>query len=240
MNEWKKVWNKKTCAEDISGLSFEELFLQMKMLAGYDSHGTCRISFASFCKEYYEMIECLSVRDGIVKKLNSLYEIGCGCGANLLLAQRDQLEVGGADYSTGVIEFARKVFGTDSDIIDDEAINVPAAPKYDACVSNGVFPYFTSEEYAQKVLEIMLEKSNLSMGILHLHDKERQEEILADCRSRIENYDERYKDLQKTFYSKKFFTDFAEKHGLQIRFTKPDMAGYWNNSYVYNVYMYKF
>ena len=80
MNKWKKVWNKKNCAEDISGLSFEELFLKMKLLAGYDSHGTCKISFAGFCKEYYEMIECLSVREGNIKKLSSLYEIGCGSG----------------------------------------------------------------------------------------------------------------------------------------------------------------
>lgn len=240
MNEWKKVWNNKTCDEDLSDLNFEDLLIKMKIMAGYDSHGQCKISYASFCKEYYEMIENLSERNGIIKRINSIYEIGCGSGANLLLAQRDKMAIGGVDYSTGVIDFARKVFGENADIINDEAIHVPVSPKYDVCVSNGVFPYFVDEDYASKVLDIMLEKSNLSMGILHLHDKEREKEIIEYNRNSIRNYDERYINLQKTFYSKDFFYDFAMKNGLHIKITLPNLACYWNNNFVYNVFMYKF
>lgn len=45
--------------------------------------------------------------------------------------------------------------------------------------------------------------------------------------------------MPKFFYDKSFFLDFAEKHNMSIRFTKPDMKEYWNNEFVFNCFLTK-
>lgn len=48
------------------------------------------------------------------RPMRSIYEVGCGCGANLFLFQNDGIEVGGIDYSSSEIEIAGKVLIHDS------------------------------------------------------------------------------------------------------------------------------
>lgn len=67
----------------------------------------------------------------------------------------------------------------------------------------------------------------------------KEEEFLAYRRSHIENYDEKYKGLGKLFISRDFFTRFAERENLTITFTQTNLSGYWNNEFVFNVFMYK-
>ena len=45
------------------------------------------------------------------------------------------------------------------------------------------------------------------------------EDFYTQRRSLINNYDERYKDPDKTFYTKSFFIDFADKNELDIKFS---------------------
>lgn len=40
----------------------------------------------------------------------SAFEVGCGCGPNLLLMQERGLSVGGMDYSEGLVQSAKKIF----------------------------------------------------------------------------------------------------------------------------------
>ncbi len=53
----------------------------------------------------------------------------------------------------------------------------------------------------------------------------------------VENYASKYVGLDKLFLGRDMFIDFAEAHELDIRFTYSVMTGYWNNPFIYNVFM---
>ena len=72
-----------------------------------------------------------------------------------------------------------------------------------------------------------------------MHDAEKKDEYLQYRRSIIQNYDERYKNLDKKFFNKSFFERFAKKNQVMIEFRETNIRGYWNNEFVYDVYMYK-
>lgn len=150
-------------------------------------------------------------------------------------------EVGGMDYSDALIKILKTVPTLENlrECICDEAINMPVDVKYDAVLSSGVFSYFYDLKYAETVLEKMFQKSNESIGILHIHNSEKEKEFLNFRRQLTPNYDERYKGLPNLFYSKNFFTNFAEKNNLKIKFTESFLDGFWNNPYIYNCFMYK-
>ena len=105
--------------------------------------------------------------------------------------------------------------------------------------SNSVFEYFESDEYAEYVMEKMVKKASYSIGILDVHDSEKQGEYLEYRRSIISNYDEKYKGLDKKFFDKEFFVRFAEKNNLEIVFENTQIQGYWNNKFTFDTYMYK-
>ena len=171
--------------------------------------------------------------------ISSVFEVGCGCGANLYLFQNDGYHVGGMDYSARLIEIASGVLIDPVELICREAASLPCDIKYDAILSNSVFSYFDSYEYAEKVLEAMYSKANQSIGIIDIHNIEKKEEFIQFRRRLYKDYEERYQDLPKFFYEKSFFLYFAEKYNMSIKFTKPDMKDYWNNEFVFNCFMRK-
>lgn len=85
----------------------------------------------------------------------------------------------------------------------------------------------------------MFEKTNYSIGLIDVHNIEKKDDFIAFRRKMIENYDEKYENLNKLFYSKQLFIDFAEQHGLRIEFSDSVVENYWNNQFVFNVFMYK-
>ena len=48
----------------------------------------------------------------------------------------------------------------------------------------------------------------------------------------VEDYEVRYKNLHKFFYSREFFYDWDEKNNLEIEFHNSQVEGYWNNEFV--------
>lgn len=155
----------------------------------------------------------------------------------MYLFQNDGIEVGGIDYSEAEIEIAGEVLEHPRELTCDEAVRTSSEIKYDAVLSNSVFSYFESYEYATKVLEIMHAKANYSIGIVDIHDADKKEAFIEYRKKIIEDYEERYRELPKFFYEKTFFLEFAEQHDMSIRFTKPRMLNYWNNDYVFNCFM---
>lgn len=211
----------------------------MKIIDGYDSMGKPEILFNDLLEEFDSMCNKLANNGDKHYPVESLYEVGCGCGPNILLADRAGYCIGGCDFSKSLIESAREVFGKDRDLSVCEAIEIPAEPKYDAIFSNGVFCYFDNKDYAYTVLEKMLEKSNYSIAALHVIDSEKEEEYMAHRRQGNPDYDEKYKGLERLFLSRKFFEDFAEKHSCDIEFNEVDLNGYMHNGFCFDVYMYK-
>lgn len=237
-NEWKRIWDKKEFTSD-GHKDLEDLFMQMKIADGYDALGELKITYADFKAQFDDMFRHLTDNgNGKTIQPGSAFEVGCGCGPNLLLMQDRGLTVGGMDYSEGLIQSARKYIRTD-DLTVGEAKDLLTEPRYDLVFSKGCFCYFESEDYVEQVMKLMLEKANFSIGILDLFDEEKEEEFLAYRRKHIENYDEKYKGLGKLFISRDFFARFAKRENLDITFTQTNLAGYWNNEFIFNVFMHK-
>lgn len=45
-------------------------------------------------------------------KLSSIFDVGCGCDANMYLFQNDGMSIGRMDYSSAHIEIANRLFRT--------------------------------------------------------------------------------------------------------------------------------
>lgn len=125
------------------------------------------------------------------------------------------------------------------ELYEAEAINMDVSEKYTAVFANSVFSYFNDYEYARTVLGKMLEKTEYSIGILDIHDVDKKEDFLAYRRMLTPDYDKKYENLDKLFYTKSFFINFAEENDLNIKICKSDLEGYWNNPFLFNVYLYK-
>lgn len=240
MNNWKNIWAKRSANFDIlCNGDVKDIFLELKRNNGFDVIGD-GLSYEALLEQYQKTKELLSKENGSEESqvINSVYEIGCGSGANLYLFERDGIRCGGIDYSESLIEIAKKVLKTE-DICCGEAIEVPVSNTYDAILSNSVFSYFEDEKYASRVLEKMYQKSNYSIGIIDIHDVEKESAFLKYRKESVPDYEERYKNLPKLFYNKSFFEKFAEEHNMDITFTDSEMDGYWNNEFVFNCYFYK-
>lgn len=202
----------------------------MTISALLSQHNEIKKNFAEFFK------------DKKFEHIKSIYEVGCGAGGNLYLFNKMGLKVGGVDYSNVLCEIARKILNSD-DIICDEAINLPVSTKkneiYDVILSNSVFSYFPSFEYAENVLEKIYAKCKYAIELIDIHDLEKKDDFIKYRISTIENYKEKYKNLNKLFYSRDFFLNFAEKHNMTIKFVNFNVEGYWNNNFVFNCFMYK-
>lgn len=235
-NNWKAIWEKRRLNEEVLGSDdIIELFTELKRADGFDVGGG-EIAADALVKQYEDIKQRLA--KNAPSPLKSVYEFGCGSGANLLLFERDGFTCGGIDYSRALIDIAEKVLRS-NDITCGEAIAAEAEPKYDCILANSVISYFPDTDYTKAVLEKMLRKTNYSIGLIDVHNIEKKEDFIAYRRANIENYDEKYQDLNKLFYSKKLFRDFAEKNGLKIEISNSTVENYWNNEFVFNVFMYK-
>jgi len=232
MNNWQAIWNKR---EDNFNLEmqtdYKKIFEKLLLIDGFDLEGGLPIE--SWLKYHEDLKTELDLKSG-----ESVFEVGCGAGAQIFMFEREGLKVGGLDYSEKLLSIQKKVLPDDKVIerICDEAKNLPTEIKYDAIFSTGVFIYFDSLDYAKIVLEKMLAKAKRRIGILDVYDAALKEECLAYRRKTIPNYDECYKNLDKLFIPKKFFEDFATENKLKIWFKKNELEGYGNSPFTYHCY----
>lgn len=240
MNGWKELWSKRSAnIKYWGGGNPEAIYVELKRIDGFDIQGENEPHYSDWLKQYAQIKHELGFnKNDAMYTFESVFEVGCGSGANLYLFEQDGVHCGGLDYSENLINCAGKVLET-KDLICDEASNLPTGIKYDAILSNSVFSYFQDESYAQTVLEKMYEKTNHSIGIIDIHDIDKKEEFLSYRKKSIKDYEERYKNLPKLFYSRNFFLDFAVRHCMDIKFAFSDVNNYWNNDFVFNCYMYK-
>lgn len=237
---WHNIWEKRSANEEILNCNNpQKIFLELKRISGWDSTGE-ELSYEQFYNQYIQTKNELEFSSrSKTRPIKSIFEVGCGCGANLYLFQNDNITIGGIDYSSSEIQIARSVLDNPNELICDEAVNMPRTIKYDAVLSNSVFSYFTGYEYASDVLETMYQKTNYSIGIIDIHDSAKKDSFIAFRKQAISNYEEKYKDLPKFFYDKGFFLDFAEKHNMNIRFCCSNMDGYWNSEFIFNCFLTK-
>lgn len=242
-NNWQRIWNNR--AADLEGkeidINNEELICELKRANGYDLFGSLKngqsgVKYEAFIKEFEEIKKYLNHP---YKELNSVYEVGCGSGINLMLFEQNNVKTGGCDYSESLIKSA-VALSNSSDISCMEAINLTERPLYDAVFAKGVFLYFPDEVYATKVLEKMYAKAKYTIGVLTVMDKEKESEFYAYRKKIQPDYDEKYKNLSRLFLDKSFFTKFASSHNMNILITENIVQDYWNTEFVYSCYMYKY
>lgn len=238
-NAWEKLWNSRIVDVEHNSDSDKELFLELKRGSGFDVMGE-GITYDAFI-EQHSIIDKMLFPDRVKCQMDgeaSVYEVGCGSGGNLFLFEKMGLQCGGIDFSKSLIEAAKKILRS-TDLTCAEADQIPQEPIYDALLSYGVFHYFSGEEYAYRVLEKMYHKTRFSIGLMDIHDKEKEQDFEDYRKATIEDYENRYRNLPKTFYSKDFFRQFASEHGMQIVFTESTLKGYWNNDFIFHCFLYK-
>lgn len=238
MNHWKNIWDKRCADTEILHSSDQKkIFLELKRSCGFDvlHEG---LTYEALYEQYTQIKKKLTTKQEKALSVSSIYEVGCGSGSNLFLFEQEGFKCGGIDFSVNLIKSAREILST-QDLFCDDAGHLPEYPKYDAILSNSVFSYFPDEQYAKTVLEKMLFKANYSIGIIDIHDITKKEAFIAYRKQEIENYEERYKNLPKLFYSKDFFEEFAAEHHLSCEFANSTMDNYWNNPFIFHCYMYK-
>ena len=232
-NKWREIWNRRK--PDTGGLEgdWKHVFLELKRLNGYDVMKG-GISLDAWLELDAEIKQRLHLTHG-----DRVFEVGCGAGANLYLLQRAGIIVGGTDYAEGLVTIARAVLPNAIELYAGEADVIDTTQKYDAAYANGLLHYFPNLVYAERALLRMLEKTTGAIGLIDVHDRDREEDFHAYRRTVIPDYDERYKGLSNLFFPRSFFEDFARTHDLRIVFTPMQLRGYWNAPFVFNCFMYR-
>ena len=155
MNNWKKIWNKEPLP---MGSNTQSVLQSLITKDGFNTgYGT--ISEEAWLK-YISYVEDKL----LLNNTKSIYEVGCGAGAFLYPFYKNGYKVGGIDYSDSLIKEAHKYMDATFEI--GEAINITDIPLYDTVISNSVFFYFPSYQYAEKVLSLMVKKATKLKTIL--------------------------------------------------------------------------
>lgn len=235
---WKEIWNAKGKDYKIPAEGTDEfaVYRELKRLDGFDvSVGDPEAYYRSFYDSAVNLWENMRDLCGV----HSAYEVGCGSGANLYLLKNRGIDIGGIDYAQGLVHIAQDILGNDTCITAGEALDLETDQKFDMVFSDGVFAYFPDETYGKQVLEKMFEKARKVIILSEVFDKTMQKECEEHRREMVDDYDERYEGLDKIFYSKDLFMQFAKDHGCKIEFDRTDNKNYWNSRYLFNCYLYK-
>lgn len=85
-NEWKNLWNKRHGELDkIEKGDVRKTFLELKRSAGFDVVN--ELTYEALYEQYVETKRNLN--KGRQEGIQSVYEVGCGAGANLFLKDTD-------------------------------------------------------------------------------------------------------------------------------------------------------
>lgn len=209
------------------------LYKELKRLDGFDVQIEDQ---DAYYRSFYDAM--LEMYETNLMSAESIYEVGCGSGANLVIYRNRGKQVGGVDYSDRLVKVAQK-FMPECDIVTDEAINITADKMYDVVIADSVFAYFPNEEYGRKVLKKMYDKAKSQIILLEIFDKDLENACNEYRRASVEDYEKKYAGLNKIFYPRQMFIDFAKKYGCKIKFTEVKNDYYWNSRYMYNCYIYK-
>lgn len=234
MNNWHKIYNKRSFDKSVldSGDKLK-IYRELKKCDGFDLSDTLT---AGDLKQHYDFLKknMTKYSDGTDM---SIFEVGCGSGANLFMFESDGFTTGGIDYAANMIEIARSVLRSD-DLTAGEAASLSVDRKYDFVISDSVFQYFEGYDYARSVVDRMIEKANYSVVVLDVLDSSKKDEFYEYRRSIDPDYDIKYAGLDKRFYDRRFFIDAANENNMSIEFIESGVDEYWNSRFVFNCFMF--
>jgi len=227
MNNWKTIWNKR------KAVSSDNVLEKLIALNGFDS-GAGKIDVCEW-ENYWEYItRMLGVDYG-----ESIFEFGCGAGALLWKYYQNGLRVGGCDYSKILIDNAKEHMK--GEFYAESVIDVNPKHIYDYAISNSVFQYFDSYQYAINVIEKMLKTANKSIAILDVNDADKKQYAEKKRRGMLssEEYDKKYNGLEHRFYQKSWWNYLSLKYDCDITIHDQKIMNYGNADFRYNVFLIK-
>lgn len=229
MTSWNQIWNKRSNEK-----TYQSTLEELIRLDGFDS-GAGFISQKSWESYVNKTNKAIGTKEN-----DTIFEVGCGSGAFLYPLFKKGHLVGGIDYSTSLIVKATSVL-TGMSFSKVEASQLCTKEKFDILLSNSVFHYFPNLEYAEAVLDKMIEKSNRKVAILEVPNLALKEESEDKRRGDlgIEEYKVKYKSLSHLYYSKEWFIQYALKKRIRIEIKDQSIENYGNNKYRYNIFITK-
>ena len=153
-------------------------------------------------------------------------EIGCGCGSLLYLFYKNNCEVFGIDYVPKAINIAQKIMPKGQFKCCD-ANNISFEGKFDLILSNSVFQYFDSLEYAKDVIKTSLSKldinGNLIITDLPRADTEKEFALFRMKEMDIgeEEWNKRYSQVKHLHYDFDDLKLFVESLGYKYKSISP-------------------
>jgi SAM-dependent methyltransferase len=227
---WDALWEGRGVAE-AAGSTLEQLMAA----DGFDS------GFAGLTEDSWrDAILALAQRMGIGPS-HSVFEVGCGAGALLHVLHERGCAVGGIDRAPALIARAREVL-PDGSFTTGDAAALATAPRFDALLSFGVFLYFATPAYAERVLDRMVTKATRVVGVLDLPDAALEAQTEADRAARAGGpraYAARYAGLEHRYYDRDWFAGALRARGLvDVHVCDQEVAGYGNAAGRFNAWGY--
>lgn len=227
-NDWKIIWNNRN-TNDI-----DTVLEKLISLDGFDcgAGAITKDSWEEYCSYIISKLN--------IKNNETVFEYGCGSGALLyVLNKKFNIGVGGCDYSKVLIERALEYVG--GEFYCASAVDIKPIKKYDYSISNSVFQYFSSYQYAINVVENMLKNTNRGIAILDVNDADKKE--YAELKRRnmlsVEEYNKKYKGLEHRYYHKSWWNELSLKLDCDIIIENQVIKNYGNAEFRYNVFLKK-
>ncbi len=134
---------------------------------------------------------------------DSVYEIGCGCGAFLLALKKCiDITVGGGDYSEPLIEVAKKILPQSTfEVVSATELNTSV--QYDHAIAHSMLHYLTLDE-ASVAIERLILKSKKVIGLFDLPDVNLQLDAENFRKKNLPEgeYEQKYQGLTHTYFAK--------------------------------------
>jgi len=231
-NEWKVIWNNRNS----NSVNLSDRIID----SGFDS------KYGGISPTIWQ-----DYVDGVAKKLavnknDSIFEIGCGCGAFLMALKKHTARVNGIDYSESLLKhcFELNPSGFFSVMEANEIGKNNQERKYDVIISNSVFQYFPNLEYTNSVLSGIdkILNTNGRFALLDINDEEKKASYhltRAKEFGSIKKYNEMYKSTPHLFYSKSYFINWAKRKNYKIEISDQTIKEYINAKFRYNVFLWK-
>ena len=222
--KWKEIWIKREIKYG------DDKLLSLIRLDGFD-HSAGNISKVDWMK-YVNWIKSKLVIDGT----SSIFEIGCGGGAFIYPFYKMGHRVGGIDYSDSMIKNIQNAIPS-MKFYCCEAAKLKVSKKFDVVISNSVFQYFPSYDYAEEVVNKMLNKAIKKIAVLDINDIDKKNSANKLRRGTLseEEYKTKYSGLDHLFYDKTFFIDIAKEFNCNAQVFSQNIRGYGNNPLRFNV-----
>jgi trans-aconitate methyltransferase len=217
-NSWKEIWESRVDLPERTN------HLGLLKANGYDNSRSSLYPWnLASAQEFYWNIISLQSED-------TVYEVGCGSGAFLYPLYIDRHKVGGADLSHSLVSLAKASLpGGEFECAPADQIDTDH--KWDHVLAFGLFLYFPDHDYAEKVLDLMLEKSNKSVSVYDIPDAAKEDACEQMRRDTTPNYDQDYSGLKHLYFQKQWFCDYATKRNLHLTVFDQVVPNYENGKY---------